>query len=148
MQRTEAVYSNSFYPEEGLIVAHHNFGPRVSAKLAYDDGEWEPPFPPLSQWSDAAFLQFKKFASSQQQTQHLGGIVRSWVVNIQSLCITFRALENLGIDDGPPEWPGVEIQMNTEEGQVRYGVFGRRKNAADPCRQSWAVPTVMALHGS
>ena len=115
---TKGYYWNNYYPEQGIIIAMNNLGPSKAAKGLYGLFPSEfGPIVPLSQYSDVIYLEWQHLTSAEQR-KGLKYVGRSNIGNRASINVIFAVLEDNGIANGPPKWPGAEFAMDQDSGKV------------------------------
>nr|OQO29635.1 hypothetical protein B0A51_02243 [Rachicladosporium sp. CCFEE 5018] len=115
---TGAVYTS--FMMRGIIGAVNNKSPLHEGpkKIPPIDGKKDP-FPPLSSWSDVAFLQYQDFCKSDPGCMHsLQGVAREFVINKY----TGRVAELLFGERGPGKWPGTVYSPGDDGFNIFMGV--------------------------
>nr|OQO32671.1 hypothetical protein B0A51_00049 [Rachicladosporium sp. CCFEE 5018] len=115
---TGAVYTS--FTMRGIIGAVNNKSPMHEGpkKIPPIDGKKDP-FPPLSSWSDVAFLQYPDFCKSDPGcVQSLQGVAREFVINEY----TGRVAELLFGEKGPGKWPGTVYSPGDDGFNIFMGV--------------------------
>ncbi|OQO00624.1 hypothetical protein B0A48_13114 [Cryoendolithus antarcticus] len=115
---TGAVYTS--FIMRGIIGAVNNKSPMHEGpkKIPPIDGKKDP-FPPLSSWSDVAFLQYQNYCKGDPGCMHdLQGVVRDTVINTY----TDKVAGLLFGPRGPGKWPGTICNPGDDNFNIFMGV--------------------------
>ncbi|PWY87094.1 hypothetical protein BO94DRAFT_546336 [Aspergillus sclerotioniger CBS 115572] len=103
-------YANVYYPEEGLIIADENYGPRNNKKIA-EDGQ---PYVKLQQWSDVVYLNWENQAGSD--VSELKAVIRFSISNLGAQAV-------MNTVTGGAVIGGYKSPMKFESGSANYNAL-------------------------
>nr|OQO22905.1 hypothetical protein B0A51_08457 [Rachicladosporium sp. CCFEE 5018] len=117
---TGAEFKNTINVHDGVIIAHHNFGPDFTSKNVAGQRLGFPPGSPivkLRSWSDAVFLIWQS-QTTVDTRKNLKFVLRDHIVNPDTTTIIAQALKSAGyVHTVPPVWPGVTFTSSDDEGK-------------------------------
>lgn len=115
-----AAYQNTVFPESGLFIANQNYGPEyMRQQLGITAAE--APTPPMSRFSDFAFLQWDEVCRASSNCQPIKYFLRHHVVYEPSFDVARQALRNRNLAT-IPTWANRETFTPDDEDDD--GFFG------------------------
>ncbi|OQO07862.1 hypothetical protein B0A48_06653 [Cryoendolithus antarcticus] len=108
---TGAEFKNTINVHDGVIIAHHNFGPDFTSKNVAGQSLGFPPGSPI--------VKLKRQSQTTVDTRkNLKFVLRDHIVNPDTTTIIAQALKSAGYAHTvPPVWPGVTFTSSDDEGK-------------------------------
>ncbi|KAF1918759.1 hypothetical protein BDU57DRAFT_535821 [Ampelomyces quisqualis] len=111
---TGAVFHQYCNPTDGVMIAASNYSAASEAK-----GKNITLLPRLRYWSDVAYLQWLKVCGGTIP-KPIRYVIRSTITNNATRKVLWKILERKGLD-GYTQWPGLLIEVDSEEGKAILG---------------------------
>lgn len=143
---TTAYFMTMMSSELGLLIAYNNVSP---AEALYLEEIVDQPTPKLERWSDAAFLQWID-SVPEDKVKGIKFVLRQTVVNDDTIEVIAHIMKQHGPFETPyPEWPGVEVEIESDDGKALLGTPNGRGIAWILAQHRealrWKIPTKITI---